>query len=63
MKRFFLGVFVASVFLGLTGCMYSPVQIDVYVPTAATLTDSTVTLDTSKSAQKFYAESFKVLPE
>jgi hypothetical protein len=54
---------LAALMLVLTGCMYSPVQIDVYVPTEATLTDSTVTLDTSKSAQRFYAESFKVLPE
>lgn len=54
---------LTALLLLLTGCMYSPVQIDVYVPTQATLTDSTVTLDTSKSAQKFYAESFKVLPE
>lgn len=31
-----------------TGCVYSPVQIDVYTSTTATLTDSTVSLDAHK---------------
>jgi hypothetical protein len=30
------------------GCVYSPVQIDVYVPTTATLSDSNVSLDAHK---------------
>lgn len=31
-----------------TGCVYQPIQIDVYVPTTATITDSTVLLDAHK---------------
>jgi hypothetical protein len=54
---------LAFIAMMMTACVFQPVHIDVYVPTQATLTDSTVTLDTSKSAQRFYAESFKVLPE
>jgi len=34
------------------GCVYSPVQIDVYIPTTATTTDSNITVDAHKAVPK-----------
>jgi hypothetical protein len=34
------------------GCVYSPVQIDVYIPTTATATDSNITVDAHKAVTK-----------
>lgn len=39
---------IALTLLALTGCVYSPVQIDVYSSTTATVSGSTLSLDAHK---------------
>jgi uncharacterized lipoprotein YbaY len=41
-------IVIAVLAVLMTGCVYQPVQIDVYVPTAVELHDSNVTLDAHK---------------